>query len=200
MRKIILILFIIIIFSSISFAQTDIPVRSIKQLETECSNNDFLACYFAGQLFQDSGLILSAVTAHKKACGNKIYEACVKLGILYKSDYNKTMRKEAVKLFNTACDNNIASGCFELAAIYYQGEIIRKSLKKAKKLYEKACSLQNASSCYNMGIIYQKGLKVEKDITKALEYFNKSCSLKFKKGCLEYEKLLNSLTETLKEN
>ncbi len=51
-----------------------------------------------------------------------------------------------------------------------------------------------------MGIIYQKGLKVEKDITKALEYFNKSCSLKFKKGCLEYEKLLNSLTETLKEN
>ena len=138
MRKITLILFIIIIFSSISFAQTDIPVRSIKQLETECSNNDFLACYFAGQLFQDSGLILSAVTAYKKACGNKIYEACVKLGILYKGDYNKTMQKEAVKLFNTACENNIASGCFELAAIYYQGEIIRKSLKKAKKLYEKA--------------------------------------------------------------
>ena len=138
MKKITLILSIILIFSGLSFAQTDIPVRSIKQLETDCSNNDFLACYFAGQLFQDTGLMISAITAYKKACDNKIYESCVKLGRLYKEDYNKAMQKEAVKLFNTACDNSIASGCFELAALYYQGNITRKSLPKARKLYEKA--------------------------------------------------------------
>ena len=73
MKKITLILSIILILSSVSFAQTDIPARSIKQLETDCSNNDYLACYFAGQLFQDTGLMISAITAYKKACDNKIY-------------------------------------------------------------------------------------------------------------------------------
>ena len=68
MKKITLISSIILIFSYISFAQTDIPVISIKQLETDCSNNDYLACYFAGQLFQDTGLMISATTAYKKAC------------------------------------------------------------------------------------------------------------------------------------
>ena len=134
MKKITLILFIITIFSSTSFAQTNISIKSIKHLENECSNNNFLACYFAGQLFQDTGLMISAIGAYKKACDNKIYESCVKLGKLYKNDYNNTVQKEAVKLFNTACDNSIASGCFELAALYYQGKIIKKSLKKAGKL------------------------------------------------------------------
>ena len=120
MKKITLISSIILIFSYISFAQTDIPVISIKQLETDCSNNDYLACYFAGQLFQDTGLMISATTAYKKACDNRIYESCVRLGRIYKNDYNKAMHKEAVKLFNTACDNSIAAGCFELAALYYQ--------------------------------------------------------------------------------
>ncbi len=73
MKKITLISSIILIFSYISFAQTDIPVISIKQLETDCSNNDYLACYFAGQLFQDTGLMISATTAYKKACDNRIY-------------------------------------------------------------------------------------------------------------------------------
>ena len=146
MKKITLILSIILIFSYISFAQTDIPFKSIKQLETDCSNNDYLACYFAGQLFQDTGLMISAVTAYKKACDNKIYESCVKLGRIYKDDYNKTMQKRAVKLFNTACDESIAAGCFELAALYYQGNIISKSLTRARKLYDRACSMQNAPS------------------------------------------------------
>lgn len=200
MKKIKLILSIILIFSSSGFAQNDIPVISIQQLEINCNNNDFLACFFAGQLFQDTGLMLSAITAYKKACDNKIYESCVKLGKIYKDDYNKTMQKEAVKLFNTACDNSIASGCFELAALYYQGEIVRKSLIKAKKIYDKACSsMQNAPSCFNMGVIYQQGLKVKRDAKKALAYFKKSCSLNFDKGCLEYERLLNSLTNTLKD-
>ena len=188
MKKITLILSIIIIFASTCFAQGNISVKSIKQLESECSNNDFLSCFFAGQLFQDTGLMISAVTAYKKACDNKIYEACV------------TMQKEAVKLFNTACDESIASGCFELAYLYYKGDITRKSLSKARKLFDKACSMQNAPSCFNMGIIYQQGLKVKKDAKKALEYFNKSCRLNFDKGCIEYEKLLNKLTDRLKDN
>ena len=199
MKKITLILSIIIIFASTCFAQGNISVKIIKQLESECSNNDFLSCFFAGQLLQDTGLMISAVTAYKKACDNKIYEACLNLGKIYKNDYNKTMQKEAVKLFNTACDESIASGCFELAYLYYKGDITRKSLSKARKLFDKACSMQNAPSCYNAGIIYQQGLKVKKNTKKAMEYFKKSCSLNFDKGCLEYEKLLNNLTDTLKD-
>ena len=129
--------------------------------------------------YSDDVFMISAVTAYKKACDNKIYEACVKLGRLYKEDYNKAMQKEAVKLFNTACDESIASGCFELAYLYYKGDITRKSLSKARKLFDKACSMQNAPSCFNMGIIYQQGLKVKKDAIKALEYFIKSCRLNF---------------------
>lgn len=200
MKKIALVLSIILIFSGLSFAQTYVPFMNIKQLETNCSSNDFLACYFAGQLLQDTGLMLSAITAYKKACDNNIYESCVKLGKIYKDDYNKEVQKKAVKLFNTACDNNIASGCFELAALYYQGKIIKKSLPKARKLYNRACSLQNAPSCFNMGIIYQQGLKVKKNNKKALEYFKKSCNLNYDKGCLKYEKLLNKLNNSLKDN
>lgn len=197
MKKITLILSIIIIFASTCFAQGNISVKIIKQLERECSNNDFLSCFFAGQLLQDTGLMTSAVTAYKKACDNKIYEACLNLGKIYKNDYNKTMQKEAVKLFNTACDESIASGCFELAYLYYKGDITRKSLSKARKLFDKACSMQNALSCYNAGIIYQQGLKVKKNTKKAMEYFKKSCSLDFKKGCLAYKKLSKNFTDSL---
>ena len=137
MKKLLFIVLIILLHSNI-YAQVPVPVKSIKQLEIDCDNNDFLACFYAGQLFQDTGLNLSAVTAYKKACDNKIYESCVNLGKLFKNDYNENVQKEAVKLFNTACDNNISAGCFEMASLYFKGDIVRKSQSKARKLYEKA--------------------------------------------------------------
>ena len=97
MKKILFIVFLFLLHSNI-YAQVSVPVKSIKQLEIDCDNNDFLACFYAGQLFQDTGLNLSAVTAYKKACDNKIHESCVNLGRLFKNDYNESVQKEAYKL------------------------------------------------------------------------------------------------------
>ncbi len=179
--------FLLVYFNT--YAENSDFSEHIKLLEDKCYNNDYLSCYYAGQVFEDKGFALLAINAYEKACKNDIFESCVNLGNVYIKDYNKSIQKKSISLYNKACDNNIARGCSALGDAYYNGKPVRKNYRKARKLFEKACNLQDGLGCFQLGNIYKNGYKVKKNKDTALEYLKKSCDLKYEKACSQYDKL-----------
>ena len=68
--------------------------------------------------------------------------------------YNEKRFGDAAKLLKTSCDKNIASGCFNLAFLYEEGEGIARDLG-------------SASACNNLSIQYRQGRGVKKDVKKS---------------------------------
>lgn len=196
MNKIIYITFIFCFFLLCysAFAEDSNFSEHIKVLEEKCYKNDYLSCYVAGQVLEDTNFILLAISSYEKACNNGIYESCVNLGKIYVKDYSKAIQNKGVKLLNTACDNNIARGCANLGNIYYKGTVYKKNYKKAKKYYDKACVLHDNAACFNLGVIYQQGTGVKKDNVTALKYYKRACQHNFDKGCEMYEDLVRGIS------
>ena len=88
--------------------------------------------------------------------------------------YNEKRFKDAARLLKTSCDKNIASGCFNLAFLYEEGEGVARDDAKAAQLYDKACYLGSASACNNLSIRYRQGRSVKKDVKKSKRPSQKS--------------------------
>ena len=85
--------------------------------------------------------------------------------------------KKLVEVYDKACNEGKASGCYNLAVLYSEGTgNVAKDSAKAVKLYEKACSADFATACYNLGLIYADGIVVKQDFAKAKELYEKSCA------------------------
>ena len=97
--------------------------------------------------------------------------------------YKEKQFKDAAKLLKISCDKNIASGCFNLAFLYEEGEGVARDDAKAAKLYDKACYLGSASACNNLSIQYRQGRGVKKDVKKANELTKKACDAGKPQGC-----------------
>ena len=81
---------------------------------------------------------------------------------------DKGDHKKMVEIYQTACDQGKASGCYNLAVLYTEGTgNVQKDEQKALKLYEKACDANFASACYNLGVMYVSGTFVKQDLPKA---------------------------------
>lgn len=95
----------------------------------------------------------------------------------------------AVELFENACEQNIAPGCFNLGIMYYKGRGIQKDYAKSAKFLEKTCALEGKVGCYILGTMYTKGEGVKKDFTQAKAFFKKACELGLRDGCENYKTL-----------
>ncbi|MGD9970205.1 MAG: hypothetical protein AB7S65_07085 [Sulfuricurvum sp.] len=60
----------------------------------------------------------------------------------------------AVEQFTLACNQNNASGCFDLAALNQEGTGTAQNKYAASALYARACTLGNQQGCANMGLGY----------------------------------------------
>lgn len=96
-------------------------------------------------------------------------------------DYQK-----AAVVFQKACDDGVASGCFNIGLMYHKGLGVNQNYQKALNLYKKACDNGEAGGCYNAGFIYGKGLGVIQNITKAKKFLDKACDLGYQPGCEAY--------------
>lgn len=183
-------IFCFLFVSITSYAEENTVTEHIVTLEEKCSKNDYLSCFYAGQMFQKKNLMLLSITAYEKACSNKVYEACVNLADIYIKDDDKSVRKNAVKLYSEACDNNIARGCSALGHMYFtKNSTVNQSYKKSRKMFEKACNLLDKKSCYNAALMYEKGVGVKQNIDKAMDYFYRSCYMYYIEGCKKYNTL-----------
>lgn len=193
--RILFVLFFLIISTNI-YADENNVTDHIVTLEKNCSENDYVSCLYAGQIFENTGLMILAITAYEKACDNKVYEACVKLADVYIDDEDKAVRKKALKLYSKACKNNIARSCSSLGHIYFSyNETVKQNYKKSKKLFEKACNLLDKTACYNAALMYENGIGTKKNIKSALEYFYRSCYMHYNNGCKKYNTILNRIKE-----
>ena len=91
--------------------------------------------------------------------------------------------KKAKLIFEKACDNNIAKGCYHLGNLYFNGYGVKKNYKKAMKLYQKACNEKYVVGCCKLGNMYMYGYGINKNYIKARELFLKSCNAKYSRGC-----------------
>ncbi len=88
--------------------------------------------------------------------------------------YDKQDFSKARKYFERACGLNNNKGCFNLGALYQNGQGVEKDLIKVAYFYTKACDLKDGSGCFNLGELY-----LEKDSKKAVALFGK----RLKKSC-----------------
>ena len=91
--------------------------------------------------------------------------------------------KKLAEIYERACGlENKASGCYNLAVLYFEGTgNVEKNFEKAISLYEKACSAKFALACNNLGYIYESGNGADQNFTKAAAYYEKAC--KDNEGC-----------------
>lgn len=61
---------------------------------------------------------------------------------------------EAALQFGKACDGGDAKGCFDLGAMYENGDGVAQNKYKAVALYTQACQKGDAHGCSNMGLTY----------------------------------------------
>ncbi|MFP6316444.1 tetratricopeptide repeat protein [Helicobacter pylori] len=54
---------------------------------------------------------------------------------------------QAKKYFEKACDLKYGGGCFNLGALYYNGDGVKRDSKKADQYFSKACKLGDQEAC-----------------------------------------------------
>ena len=103
--------------------------------------------------------------------------------------------KKLIEIYEKAChEENKASGCYNLAVVYFEGT--EQDYAKAKEFYEKSCNLNYDKGCNNLAIMYAEGKGVAADIAKAKELFDKSCAKGLKVACENAEFLKPETNKT----
>ena len=77
--------------------------------------------------------------------------------------YNNKEYDKAAELFKKACDGGEMRGCYNLGAMYANGDGVEEDFSKATELLKKACDGGETSGCRGLDIIYAKGNGAEKD-------------------------------------
>lgn len=86
--------------------------------------------------------------------------------------------------YQSACDDESALACGDLAQLYRDGEWVDEDLERSVELFEKACHL-DAAECVNLGMMYVEGQGVDTDEERAGELFERSCEAGDVGGCME---------------
>lgn len=98
----------------------------------------------------------------------------------------KTIKKDeniSLKLYEAACKEGSAKGCFDLGYLYNTGKGVKKDYVKAREYYTIACDGANARACTRLGLLYGEGKGVKKDMKKAVQLFKKGCEGGHVDGC-----------------
>ena len=80
-----------------------------------------------------------------------------------KAFYDNKEYDKAFESFKKACDGGNMRGCFNLGAMYANGDGVEKNEQKAAELYKKACDGGEMLGCRNLVVMHTNGNGVEKD-------------------------------------
>ncbi len=100
--------------------------------------------------------------------------------------YSKGDYAKASKLWREACEAGNATGCYELAIVYREGEGVAPDPKRETELLERACTGGEGRGCFNLA------LKADLDFDATVEqaaldrargYFERGCAAQFPGAC-----------------
>ena len=102
---------------------------------------------------------LSANSKFKQACDDGQMQYCIELGILYYTgDGVKKDIKKSKRLFQIACKNRVARGCYYLGFTFLRGaENVEQSNRKAILAFAKGCDIGSERSCEQYHKLKDKG-------------------------------------------
>jgi TPR repeat protein len=121
---------------------------------------------------------------YRKACKNKMAEACVELGVIYeKSD--KYEYRESVEMYQKGCDMGDFIGCRKLGNMYRKGKGVDKNSDIAKNLFARGCDNNDGPSCFLLGYMHENDLRLPTVLQKEKAYYmyQQACGLGVKQGC-----------------
>lgn len=113
-------------------------------------------------------------------CSCEDGDCAAKIGVLY-SDERRD--RDALRLFQRACDRGSALGCNNLGTFVLSGRGGPVDAAKAARLFERACRLRDPSACYNLGVVYEEGHGVARDPLLGAELLQQSCMLGMAHAC-----------------
>ncbi len=79
--------------------------------------------------------------------------------------------------WTTSCEGGVASACFFLAGIYYQGRGTPKAHTIAAYFHAKSCELGDADGCHNVGRQYYTGDGVAQNTGQAIVYYQRAIAI-----------------------
>lgn len=88
-----------------------------------------------------------------------------------KGDY-----KQALSMFNTACDQGNPAGCFGVGVMFMYGAGVESDTQKAIKYYQKGCAGGDPTACANLGMIYDEAPNMGNNKQKAAEMYMTGCA------------------------
>ncbi len=97
--------------------------------------------------------------------------------------YNQKRYREALTLFQHACDAGLAQACGYQGFMYARGQGVARDYSRSLLLYSKACDAGSGPDCTNLGQFYALGKGVHKDKKKAKLLYLKGCSMGDETGC-----------------
>lgn len=105
--------------------------------------------------------------------------------------YNAQDYQKAKTMFEKACQEQDAQGCYQLALLYDEGRGVEQDYQKSSLLYEKACEYGNSSSCTIVGVMsFDGSYGFRKDSKKAEMFLRKACEMDDKSGCIRWKNLI----------
>lgn len=81
----------------------------------------------------------------------------------------------AAERWKQACEDNNASACSSLAALYHKGQGVAHDDGMAAQLNEKGCKGGEPGACANLGYQYQMGLSIPQNFPTAASLYRKGC-------------------------
>ncbi|CAH2310854.1 cytochrome c oxidase assembly factor 7 [Pelobates cultripes] len=161
-----------------------------KILKLNCEQNELSeSCYKLGGYYVTGrgGLPVDLKAAYNcflKSCnkgGKKSIDSCHNVGLLLHDGRVNDEKPDPVlarDYYEKACEGSFAASCFNLSAIYLQGDTgIAQDMSRALHYSEKACDLGHTWACANASRMYKLGDGVSQNDSKAETFKNRAMEL-----------------------
>tara|TARA_B100000989_G_C19458684_1_gene435221 strand:+ start:98 stop:700 length:603 start_codon:yes stop_codon:yes gene_type:complete len=128
--------------------------------------------YYNKKQFRQSIVEFKKVAKNEKLDQGERNNSMYNLAVIYDNGVGiPTNKKEALKWYKLASDNNHKIAQFNLGWIYYHGENIEKDNFEAFKYYKKSATQGYNKAQFNLAILHFSGEGTIKDYVRAYKWF-----------------------------
>lgn len=156
--------------------------RAARLQARACEGGDLNACAASADQWQQLGAYAQALPLAQRSCDGGDAFGCTVLALHYENGLAVAAdRVRATRMYEKACEQNMARACFHLAGLVSAG----KEPARYLALLERACTLGDGGGCGILGSRLREGRgSTPADPAKALSYFERGCFNRSSLSCI----------------
>jgi TPR repeat protein len=157
--------------------------------ERACEKGEGKACHnLAVSYARGDGVSKDAAKAeeyYRAGCQAEEMQSCFNLAVMLNETGKPATQREAMTLFNKACEGGDATGCLNAGLLMRSPPGGKMSAKPAEaaNLFQKACDADLAAGCLELGRQAATGTGVDQDLQRAAMLFQKACQRDSASAC-----------------